>query len=164
MNFEIVFLPGFFNIKKIFYLLLLLNLKEIFELLIFKLFKKKTLYKCKTHYYKSININKFTNYVNKKKFNLVVSYNCNQIFTEKTLDKIKCDVVNFHPGLLPKYRGLFTNFYSLKNKEKHIGITFHIINKKIDSGKILKKLKIKVNKNDTIFKLYKKIFFRKKIT
>ena len=160
-EFEIVLLPGFFNIKKILYLLLLLNFKEIFEIIFFKLFKKKISYDCKTYNFDSINIYKFHNFVNKKKFDLILSYNCNQIFTEKTLNKIKCNIVNFHPGLLPKYRGLFTNFYSLKNKEKYVGITFHVINKKIDNGRILKKFKIKVNKNDTVFRLYKKIFLEK---
>ena len=91
---------------------------------------------------------------------MIVSYNCNQIFSSKTLKKINSDIVNFHPGLLPKYKGLFTNFYSLMNKENYIGISFHLV-EKIDSGKIIKRFKIKVEKKDT-FLLYIKIFLNKK--
>lgn len=159
---EIVLIPGFLNIKKFFYFILLLNFTEIFEILYFKIFKNSINYKCKTHNFKSINKNDFHNFINKKKFDLIVSYNCNQIFNAKTLKKINTDIVNFHPGLLPKYKGLFTNFYSLRNKEKYIGITFHVVEKKIDSGKIIKRFKIKVNNDDTVFKLYKKIFLDKK--
>ncbi len=161
LNIEIVFVPGFLNLKKIVYMILMLNFKEIFEVFFLKIFKKKDNYKCKKHHFKSINNQKFYKFINKSNFDLLVSYNCNQIFKEKTLKKINCDIVNFHPGLLPKYKGVFPNYYSLKNKESFIGITFHIIEKKIDSGKIIKKLKIRINANDTIFKLYKKIFLNK---
>ena len=162
INMEIVFVPGFLNIKKFCYMFLMLRINEIIEVIYFKLFKSKINYQCKFNEFESVNKNKVCKFINRNKFDLIVSYNCNQIFSEKTLKKIECDIVNFHPGLLPKYKGLFPNFYSLKNREKYIGITFHKINKKIDSGKILKKLKIRIEKKDTIFKLYKKIFFGRK--
>ncbi|MBD1145894.1 hypothetical protein IDH13_03245 [Pelagibacterales bacterium SAG-MED34] len=162
IDIEIVFIPGFLNLKKLFYFILLLNFKEIIEIIYFKLFNKSIVYKCKTHHFKSINKNDFHNFIKKKNFDLIVSYNCNQIFTSKTLKKINCDIVNFHPGLLPKYKGLFPNFYSLMNKENHIGITFHVVEKKIDGGKIIKRFKIKVEKCDTVFRLYKKIFLNHK--
>ncbi len=162
LKIEIVFIPGFLNLKRIFYMILMLNLKEIFEVFFLKIFKNKTNFKCKKHKFQSINKSEFHKFINENSFDLLVSYNCNQIFKEKTLKKINCDVVNFHPGLLPKYKGIFPNYYSLKNKESYIGITFHLIEKKIDSGKIIKKLKIKINDNDSIFKLYKKIFLSKK--
>ena len=162
IDIEIVFIPGFFNFKKLFYIILMLNFKEIIEILYFKLSQKPIIYKCKTYRFKSINKNDFHNFIKRKNFDLVVSYNCNQIFNPKTLKKIKSDIVNFHPGLLPKYKGLFTNFYSLMSREKYIGITFHEIEKKIDSGKIIQKFKIKVDKNDTVFRLYKKIFLNTK--
>ena len=60
--------------------------------------------------------------------------------------------------ILPKYRGLFTNFYAKKNGEKEIGITFHKISKQIDSGPILSILKISVEDDDTIYNLYRKIY------
>ncbi len=157
---DIIFLPGFFNIKKILYFLLFLRFKEIIELSVFKILKKKIEFDCNTFNFESINNNKFCSFINKKKYDLIVSYNCNQIFKKESLKKIKCNIVNFHPGILPKYRGLFTNFYSLKNSEKYVGITFHIIDSKIDNGRILKIHKIKVKKNDTIFDLYKKIFIK----
>ena len=162
IDIEIVFIPGFLSLKRIFYSVLMLNLIEIFEIIYFKLFKNSAHYQCKTNHFKNINKNEFLNFINKKKFDLLVSYNCNQIFNEKTLKKINCSIVNFHPGILPKYKGLFPNFYSLLNNENYIGITFHEIEKKIDSGKIIKSFKIKINNKDSVFKLYKKIFLDKK--
>ena len=92
---------------------------------------------------------------------MIVSYSCPQIFNEKTLKNInnlKIEIVNFHPGILPKYRGLFTNYYSLKNNETNVGITFHKINHKIDAGDIISKLEIPIKKDDTVYSLYKKIY------
>ena len=75
---------------------------------------------------------------------------------------MKIDIVNFHPGILPKYRGIFTNYYSLVNKEKYVGITLHKITPKIDGGDIISTLKIPIKRKDTIFSLYKKIFLSEK--
>ena len=158
--------PGFLNIKKIFYMLIMLKFREIFEVIFFKL--KKKLYKKKLFNTESlnnlenVNSNFFINYVNNNSIDLIVSYNNNQIFKKKTLDSIKADIVNFHPGILPKYKGLFTNFYSLFNYEKEIGITFHKIITKLDSGQTMDILKYKVEKNDSIFDLYKKLHLSKK--
>ena len=71
-----------------------------------------------------------------------------EIIKQETLEKINIDIINFHPGLLPKYRGLFPNFYSLMNNEKNIGFTLHKVNNKIDSGQIIKKYLIPINKKD----------------
>ncbi|WP_440676594.1 formyltransferase family protein [Candidatus Pelagibacter sp. HIMB1593] len=158
LDVEIVFVPGFLNFKKIIYMMLMLSFREMLKVFVFIFFKNKVNYNFKNHKFKSINKQEFYKFVNKRDFDLLVSYNCNQIFKKNALKKINCDIVNFHPGLLPKYKGLFPNYYSLRNKEKFIGITFHVIEKKIDSGNIIKKLKIKINKDDTIFNLYKKIF------
>ena len=110
---------------------------------------------------KSINSNQFIHLIKKNKYDLIVSYSCPQIINNNTLNMIKklnIKLVNFHPGILPKYRGIFTNFYSLKNKEVEVGITLHKISKKIDSGEILSIFKIPIEANDTIYDLYKKIY------
>ena len=53
----------------------------------------------------------------------------------------KNKILNIHPSLLPKYKGLNTHFRALQNKEKYSGCTVHFVNK-IDPGKIIyKKLK-----------------------
>ena len=160
---DVVCVPGFLNLKRIFYSLFTLysfELLTVFYEKLINMFKSSNLNKS------SININNvnsasFRDLILEKKYSLIVSYSCPQIFNKETLDflkKEKIDIVNFHPGILPKYKGIFINYYSLENKEKEIGITFHYISEKIDSGEIISIFRIPIEKSDTVFSLYKKIF------
>ena len=66
--------------------------------------------------------------------------------------------INKHASLLPKYKGLFPVFWALLNGEKQIGFTFHLMDKKIDTGNILAQKKIRVIPNQSVYCLYKKVF------
>ena len=165
-NIDVVCVPGFSNFKRSFYFFFTLYFIELMSIISKKfinLFKKSIINKA-TIKIENINSKKFCNLILEKKYNLLISYSCPQIFNKDTLDFLKkenIDVINFHPGILPKYKGIFINFYSLENKEKEIGITLHKISEKIDSGDILSMLKIPVENKDTVFSLYKKIFLSK---
>tara|TARA_B100000963_G_scaffold304343_1_gene278110 strand:- start:239 stop:820 length:582 start_codon:yes stop_codon:yes gene_type:complete len=79
------------------------------------------------------------------------------ILTKKFIKNFKGDILNIHPSLLPKYKGLNTHQRVLDNNEKYSGCTVHYINSKIDSGKIIIQKKIRVSKKDTAKTLAKKI-------
>ena len=66
-------------------------------------------------------------------------------------------IVNIHPSLLPKYKGLNTFRRAIKNKEKLSGCSVHYVNKKLDSGKVILQKKVIISKNDTESSLKKKI-------
>jgi len=66
-------------------------------------------------------------------------------------------IINIHPSLLPKYKGLDTHKRVLKNKEKFSGCTVHYVTPKLDSGKIILQKKVVVAKNDTIQSLRLKV-------
>ena len=66
-------------------------------------------------------------------------------------------IINIHPSLLPKYKGLNTHKRVLKNKEKYSGCTVHFVTSKLDSGRIISKKKIIIDKNETESSLKKKI-------
>ena len=66
-------------------------------------------------------------------------------------------IINIHPSLLPKYKGLDTHKRVLKNKEKYSGCTVHYVTSKLDSGKIISQKKIKIGKNETVSSLKTKI-------
>ena len=66
-------------------------------------------------------------------------------------------MVNIHPSLLPKYKGLDTHKRVLENNEKFSGCTVHYVTTKLDSGKIILKKKVKINKTDTEKILKRKI-------
>ena len=67
------------------------------------------------------------------------------------------NVINIHPSLLPKYKGLNTHERAIKNKDKYSGCTVHFVNSKLDSGKIINQKKVKICKFDNSKTLAKKI-------
>ena len=80
-----------------------------------------------------------------------------KILSNNFLKKFNGKIVNMHPSLLPKYKGLDTHKRVLKNNEKFSGCTVHYVNSKLDSGKIILQKKIKISKNDNENTLRKKI-------
>ena len=76
-----------------------------------------------------------------------------KILSGNFIKKFKGKILNIHPSLLPKYKGLNTHKRALSNKEKYSGCTVHFVNAKLDSGKIIlqKKVKISKNENETTF-------------
>jgi len=66
-------------------------------------------------------------------------------------------IINIHPSLLPKYKGLNTHKRVLKNSEKYSGCTVHFVTNKLDSGKIILQKKVSINKNETEESLKKKV-------
>jgi len=163
----IVFVSGFASIKRKLFTIFQLKFTEIIEILMqrFIFFFKKREYKfkeIKTKLIKNVNSEESIEFFKKNNFDLIVTINCNQIIKKNTLNKIPSDFVNFHPGKLPNYRGIFTCYYSLLNKEKEICLSFHKINARIDSGPLMKELVYLIEKKETVFSLYKKLYLNKK--
>ena len=80
-----------------------------------------------------------------------------KILSRKFIKKFSKPILNIHPSLLPKYKGLNTHFRAVKNKEKYSGATVHIVSEKLDSGKIIIQEKVKILKSDTEKSLEKKV-------
>jgi len=80
-----------------------------------------------------------------------------KILSKNFIKKFKGNILNIHPSLLPKYKGLNTHKRALKNNEKYSGCTVHFVNSKLDSGKIILQKKVKINKNETVNTLSRKI-------
>ena len=72
-----------------------------------------------------------------------------KILSKNFIKKFKGKILNIHPSLLPKYKGLNTHQRVLQNNEKYSGCTVHLVNSKLDSGKIILQSKIKIYKKDT---------------
>ena len=66
-------------------------------------------------------------------------------------------ILNIHPSLLPKYKGLNTHKRALKNKEKFSGCTVHYVTNKLDSGRVILQKKVRIIKADNEKTLRKKI-------
>ena len=89
--------------------------------------------------------------------NLICLAGFMKILSKKIINKYKNRILNIHPSLLPKYKGLNTHKRVLKNNEKFTGCTVHVVNLKLDSGKIILQKKIKVLKNDDEISLSKRV-------
>ena len=80
-----------------------------------------------------------------------------KILSKDFLRNFKGKILNIHPSLLPKYKGLNTHHRAIQNKEKYSGCTVHLVNSKLDSGKIILQKKVKLSKEETPSSLQKKI-------
>jgi len=95
--------------------------------------------------------------LNKKKIKLICLAGFMKILSKNFIRKFNGKIVNIHPSLLPKFKGLNTHRRVLKKKEKFSGCTVHFVTSKLDSGKIILQKKVKIYKNDSENSLQKRI-------
>ena len=97
------------------------------------------------------------NLLKKNKINIICLAGFMKILSKNFIKKFDGKILNIHPSLLPKYKGLNTHQRALDNNEKYSGCTVHFVNSKLDSGKIILQKKVKISKNETKNSLAKKI-------
>ena len=93
----------------------------------------------------------------KNKIDLICLAGFMKILSKNFIKNFKGKILNIHPSLLPKFKGLNTHERAIKKKEKYSGCTVHFVNSKLDSGKIILQKKLKIKKDDTPKTLAKKI-------
>ena len=106
---------------------------------------------------KDIAEKKIHNELKKNKIELICLAGFMKILSKNFIKKFKGKILNIHPSLLPKYKGLNTHQRAIENKDKYSGCTVHFVNSKLDSGKIILQKKVIILKKDTPDKLAKKI-------
>ena len=79
-----------------------------------------------------------------------------KIISKKITNGFEKRIINIHPSLLPKFKGLNTFSRILKNKEKKTGCTAHFVNSKLDDGKIIVQKYFYLTSSDTEIELKKK--------
>ena len=80
-----------------------------------------------------------------------------KILSKSFIKKNDGKIINIHPSLLPKYKGLNTHSRVIKNKDKFAGCTVHYVTENLDSGKIILQKKFKVTSKDSVVSLAKKV-------
>ena len=80
-----------------------------------------------------------------------------KILSGNFIKKFSKPILNIHPSLLPKYKGLNTHERAIKNKDKFAGASIHMVTEKLDSGKVILQKKVKILKSDNIKSLEKKV-------
>jgi len=93
----------------------------------------------------------------KNKIELICLAGFMKILSKSFIQRFNGKILNIHPSLLPKYKGLDTHARALKNNDKYSGCTVHLVNSKLDSGKIILQKKVKIYKNDNIETLSKRV-------
>ena len=123
------------------------------------IYAKKSKIKYYINNYKNIDVSEkqIFKQLSKFKIDLICLAGFMKILSENFIKKFKKPILNIHPSLLPKYKGLNTHKRVLKNNEKYSGSTVHFVTPKLDSGKIILQKKIKVLKSDNVKILEKKI-------
>jgi phosphoribosylglycinamide formyltransferase-1 len=97
------------------------------------------------------------NELEKNKIELICLAGFMKILSKNFIKNFKGKILNIHPSLLPKYKGLNTHQRAIENKDKHAGCTVHFVNAKLDSGKIILQKKVNILKKDTPDSLAKKV-------
>ena len=80
-----------------------------------------------------------------------------KILSKEFIRKFDGKIINIHPSLLPKYKGLNTHSRAIKNNDKFAGCTVHYVTEKLDSGKVIIQKKIRIAPSDNSVSLSKKI-------
>lgn len=104
-----------------------------------------------------INDQRTVNLIKGNSPDLIIVSSFNQIIKKEVLTIPQKGIINFHPSLLPKYRGPYPDQAVILNDEKETGVTVHYITDKVDSGNILTQKKIEFMESDNYSSLKKKL-------
>ena len=75
----------------------------------------------------------------------------------KNPSSFPCPIINVHPSLLPKYKGLHAVEQAIQSGDKVTGCTVHYVNEELDGGQIIKQAEVPILETDTIDELTKRI-------
>ena len=88
---------------------------------------------------------------------LVVMAGWMRIVSKKFCDAFAGRLINLHPSLLPKYKGLHAVEQALEAREEETGCTVHFVNEYLDSGAIIMQGEVPIYDNDTVESLTPRI-------
>ena len=80
-----------------------------------------------------------------------------KILSKKFIDNFKYRILNIHPSLLPKYKGLNTHAKALESNDPIAGCTVHLVTPELDGGPVLAKTEVEIQKNETVESLASKV-------
>ena len=103
---------------------------------------------------------KVINELKKNDIHLICLAGFMKILSKSFIKNFKGKILNIHPSLLPKYKGLNTHERAIRNKDKYSGCTVHFVNSKLDSGEIINQKKVRIKKLDNPKTLAKRILIQ----
>ena len=80
-----------------------------------------------------------------------------RILRRPVIDRFSSGIINFHPGLIPEVRGLDALLWAIQN-DVALGVTSHLIDSRVDAGRVLERRKIPLFRDDTLFDLSERLY------
>ncbi|WP_435087623.1 phosphoribosylglycinamide formyltransferase [Candidatus Pelagibacter bacterium nBUS_29] len=108
----------------------------------------------------SLSEKKVINELKENNIDLICLAGFMKILSKSFINNFKGKILNIHPSLLPKYKGLNTHEKAIKNNDKYSGCTVHFVNSKLDSGRIINQKKVRIKKLDTPKTLAKRVLMQ----
>ena len=105
----------------------------------------------------SLSEKKIIDELKQNNINLICLAGFMKILSKTFIKNFNGKILNIHPSLLPKYKGLNTHERAIRNKDKYSGCTVHFVNSRLDSGEIINQKKVRIKKLDTPKTLAKRI-------
>ena len=87
--------------------------------------------------------------IRQKKIEIICLAGFMKVLTKDFVRKFKGKIINIHPSLLPKFKGLDTFKRVLRAKEKFTGCTVHFVDEKLDNGRFILKKRVWIDRKDT---------------
>ena len=109
------------------------------------------------HLVSDVNDKEYMAFLRELNLDLILSFQ-HQIFRDELLALPNICCINCHPSKLPKYRGVKPIFWAMKNNEKEIGVTVHVMSKDIDKGLIIAQDVFPIAKDSTLLENYYKAY------
>ena len=104
----------------------------------------------------SLSENKILIRLKEYKIDLILLAGYMRILSKRFIRSFGKSIINIHPSLLPKFKGLNTFERVLKKRERKSGCTVHFVNEKLDAGKIILKKFFYLDKKDNVASIKKK--------
>ena len=80
-----------------------------------------------------------------------------RILKRPVIERFSTGIINFHPGLIPETRGLDALLWSVYN-DLPLGVTSHLIDHRVDAGRLLERRTIPLHADDSIFDLSERLY------
>jgi methionyl-tRNA formyltransferase len=91
---------------------------------------------------RSVRSEDFLTQFDKLDYDLVVSAHFQRILPARIFDRARMGALNLHPSLLPKYRGMAPQHWPIILGEAETGVTVHRIDEGVDTGRIMRQVRI----------------------
>ena len=86
-----------------------------------------------------------------------------KILSKKFIDNFKNRILNIHPSLLPKYKGLNTHARAIASNDPVAGCSVHLVTPELDGGPVLAQSEVVIGKNETEKSLALKVLFEEHV-